>query len=62
LGCPGPHRQNWRLEPVNIFRVGEAKDISISDDPALTASPFVTAKLLKVGVELLPLIFSKDQQ
>jgi AsmA protein len=38
----------------------EARDISISDDPAFSASPFVTAKQLKVGVELMPLIFSKD--
>jgi AsmA protein len=37
----------------------EAKDIFISDDPAFNAAPFVTAKQLKVGVELLPLIFSK---
>src|SRR5215470_2329979 len=35
-------------------------DISISDDPAFSKSPFVTAKSLKVGVELMPLIFSKQ--
>jgi AsmA protein len=28
-------------------------DISIADDPAFSKSPFVTAKSLKVGVELL---------
>ena len=36
-----------------------ADDISIADDPAFSKTPFVQAKSLKVGVELLPLIFSK---
>jgi AsmA protein len=35
-------------------------NISISDDPAFSESPFITAKSLKVGVELMPLIFSKQ--
>lgn len=35
-------------------------DLSIADDPAFSKSPFVTAKSLKVGVELIPLIFSKQ--
>ena len=35
-------------------------NISIADDPAFSKSPFVTAKSLKVGVELMPLIFSKE--
>jgi len=35
-------------------------DIKIGDDPAFSKSPFVTAKSLKVGVELMPLIFSKQ--
>jgi AsmA protein len=37
----------------------KADDISIADDPAFSQSPFVQAKSLKVGVELMPLIFSK---
>jgi AsmA protein len=37
-----------------------ADDISITDDPAFSKSPFVQAKSLKVGVELIPLIFSKS--
>ena len=37
----------------------KADDISIADDPAFSQSPFVQAKSLKVGVELIPLIFSK---
>ena len=37
-----------------------AESISIGDDPKFSASPFLTAKTFKVGVELLPLIFSKN--
>jgi AsmA protein len=36
-----------------------ADNISIADDPAFSKSPFVQAKSLSVGVELIPLIFSK---
>ena len=36
------------------------EDISIADDPAFSKSSFITAKSLKVGVELMPLIFSKQ--
>ena len=36
-----------------------ADDISIADDPQFGSAPFVQAKSLKVGVELVPLIFSK---
>jgi AsmA protein len=36
-----------------------ADDISIADDPAFGAAPFVKAKSLKVGVEMIPLIFSR---
>src|SRR5579864_444659 len=36
-----------------------ADNIAIADDPAFSKSPFVTAKSLKVGVEVMPLIFSK---
>lgn len=37
----------------------KADDISIADDPAFSQSAFVQAKSLKVGVELMPLIFSR---
>jgi AsmA protein len=37
-----------------------ADNISIADDPVFGKNPFVTAKSLKVGVELLPLITSKE--
>jgi AsmA protein len=36
-----------------------AEELSIGDDPKFSSSPFLTAKSLKVGVEILPLIFSK---
>jgi AsmA protein len=36
-----------------------AEDLSISDDPAFSKAPFIQAKSLKVGVEVMPLIFSK---
>src|SRR6516165_8423483 len=35
-------------------------DLSVSDDPKFSASPFLTAKKVKVGVELIPLIFSQQ--
>jgi AsmA protein len=37
----------------------EIDSLSIADDPAFSKSPFLTAKALKVGVNLMPLIFSK---
>jgi AsmA protein len=37
-----------------------AEQLSIADDPAFSKAPFVQAKSLKVGVELLPLILSKQ--
>ena len=36
-----------------------ADDFVIADDPAFSHSPFVTAKRANVGVDLMPLIFSK---
>jgi AsmA protein len=36
-----------------------AAEISIADDPAFSKAPFLTAKSLKISVELIPLIFSK---
>jgi AsmA protein len=35
-------------------------DVSVSDDPKFNSSPFLTAKTVKVGVELIPLIFSQQ--
>jgi AsmA protein len=35
------------------------EDLSISDDPKFNSSAFLTAKSVKVGVELMPLLFSR---
>jgi len=37
-----------------------ADNLAISDDPKFSKSPFLTAKSIKVGVELVPLILHKD--
>ena len=43
-----------------LFSGGVAvEDLSIADDAAFGAAPFVTAKAVTVGVDLLPLIFSR---
>lgn len=45
---------------LSIFAGGVSIDnVVISDDPKFSPSPFLQAKQLKVGVALLPLIFSK---
>jgi AsmA protein len=36
-----------------------ADNVTIGDDPKFSTSPFLTAKSLNVGVEIMPLIFSK---
>lgn len=38
----------------------EANELSIADDPKFSSGSFIQAKSLKVGVELMPLIFSKQ--
>jgi len=38
----------------------EANELSIADDPKFSNAPFIQAKSLKVGVELIPLIFGKQ--
>jgi AsmA protein len=37
-----------------------ADDLSIADDPKFSNAPFIKAKSLKVGVEMVPLIFNKQ--
>src|SRR5258707_2925653 len=37
-----------------------ADNLAIADDPKFSKSPFLTAKSIKVGVELAPLILHKD--
>lgn len=36
-----------------------ADNLSIADDPSFSPTPFVQAKSMKIGVELMPLIFSR---
>src|ERR1700741_3062643 len=36
-----------------------AENLSIGDDPKFSSSPFLTAKSLNVGVEIVPLVLSK---
>jgi len=46
---------------ASLFSGGaSASQISISDDPAFSKGPFLQAGSLKVGVHLIPLIFSKE--
>ena len=46
---------------LSIFSGGaSASDISIADDPAFSKNPFLRANALAVGVELWPLIFSRQ--
>ena len=37
-----------------------AENLSVADDPQFSSSPFLTAKSVSVGVEIMPLIFSKS--
>jgi AsmA protein len=46
---------------ASIFSGGAtASDISIADDPAFNKGPFLRASSVKVGVQLMPLIFSRQ--
>jgi len=38
----------------------EARDLSISDDPAFNKGPFIQASSLAIGLEWIPLIFSRQ--
>src|SRR6202043_2315124 len=46
---------------LSLFTGSVAADnLSIADDPKFSQSPFLTAKSVRVGVELIPLILSKQ--
>jgi AsmA protein len=46
---------------VSFFSGGlVAKDLSIADDPNFSAAPFLTAKEVRIGVELRSLIFARQ--
>jgi AsmA family len=47
-----------RLRVSVLRQTVTADDVSIADDPAFSRSAFLHAKHVKVGVELLPLLFS----
>lgn len=40
----------------------DAEDISIADDPAFSTTPFLQAKALQIGVEVMPLIVHRQVQ
>src|SRR5579864_708024 len=45
---------------LSLFRGSlSAENLAIGDDPKFSSSSFLTAKSLQVGVEIMPLIFSK---
>ncbi len=46
---------------VSLLKGGVVlEDVSVADDPAFSKQPFLTAKSLTVGVEMMPLIMSRD--
>ncbi len=49
-----------KLEASLLSGGAKASDISISDDPAFNKDPFLKAGSVEIGLELLPLIFSKQ--
>ncbi|HEU4414700.1 MAG TPA: AsmA family protein [Candidatus Angelobacter sp.] len=51
--------QIGKLDASILSGGASATDISISDDPAFNKGPFLKASSVKIGVELMPLIFSK---
>jgi AsmA protein len=54
--------RNVKLGELSLSVVSgtvSAADISIGDDPAFSKEPFITAKSLSAGADIMPLIFSK---
>jgi AsmA protein len=46
---------------VSLFKGGVVlNDVTVADDPAFSKNPFLTAKSLTVGVEMMPLITKQD--
>src|ERR1043166_4089542 len=52
--------QIGKLDASILSGGASASQISIADDPAFNKGPFLRASSVKVGVELLPLIFHKQ--
>jgi AsmA protein len=49
-----------KLDASILSGGASASEISIADDPAFNKGPFLKASSVKIGVELMPLIFSKQ--
>jgi len=49
-----------KLDASLLSGGASASDITIADDPAFNKEPFLNAASVKVGVQLMPLIFSKQ--
>jgi AsmA protein len=49
-----------KLDASLLSGGASASDITIADDPAFNKGPFLKAASVKVGVQLMPLIFSKQ--
>ena len=49
-----------KLDASLLSGGASASDITIADDPAFNKGPFLKASSVKVGVQLMPLIFSKQ--
>ena len=58
LRSAASHPRPSQLLPLQ--RQPRRQDISIADDPAFSTSPFLQAKSLHIGVEVLPLIFHRQ--
>src|SRR5476649_237057 len=52
--------QIGKLDASILSGGATASDISIADDPAFNKGPFLKASSVKIGVQLMPLIFSKQ--
>jgi AsmA protein len=52
--------QIGKLDASILSGGASASEISIADDPAFDKGPFLRASSVKIGVELMPLIFSKQ--
>src|SRR5205085_2674087 len=49
-----------KLDASILSGGASASEITIGDDPAFSKGPFLQASSVKIGVELMPLIFSKQ--
>jgi AsmA protein len=56
----GRHVSLGRLRLSLLRQSLSAETLTVADDPAFSASPFLTAKSVTVGVELFPLIVSRS--